>query len=195
MKNKIIALLLSAALLLAGLATCVSATGEKLTSDIFSTVSTAENMSFEMTEYALVDEAKEYINTMFDKFANNASFYGAYKASLKVDNEDVPFTENMDVTVNIGEEYSETEIFVFAINESSGVATGKISCVRKGANFTISGEDFSAISGDIIVIMTGVTEPIYTIVPAAICAGVALIAIIASVLVVKKKSSKETITD
>ena len=194
MKNKIIALILSAALLLACFTLGVSAAGEKLTSGVFSTSSVQENTEFEMATCSLPDEAKEYINEMFDKFAYDASFYGAYKASLKVDGVDAAFSGDMDVTINIGD-YPQTEIFIFAVNEGTGVPTARIDCVRDGSNFTVDGEAFSAVSGDIIVVMTGVTAPIYTIVPAVICACVALIAIITSVLVVKKKSSKETITD
>lgn len=198
MKNKIIALLLSATLLFMCLATGASAVS--LTSEVFTLNTTNENLTFEMKKYDLPEESENHINGMFDKTLYDATIYGAYKASLTdADGLSVAFTDSMDVAVNIGEDLYDTEIFVFSINESTGVASTVIECERNGANLIIKGKDFAAMSGDIIVVMTSnkslMTGPEYTIIPAIICAGVAVIAITVSVLVVKKKSSKETITD
>ena len=199
MKNKIIALIISAVLLLASLAVCVSAT-EGIT---FSITGAPENSTFEMVEITLSDAAKNDINERFDAFAGDASFYGAYKPSLK-DSEGLSFyfTEEMDVTISIGEEFTDTEIFLFYIHtigaDGSGTPSAEIKCVRNGSDFTVSGEDFKAMTANpdnIVVVMTRAISPMHTIVPAVICASVALIAIIASVVVVKKKASRDNITD
>ncbi len=198
MKNKIIAFLLSATLLLASLAIGVGAA--ELKSEVF-TLTTDENVTFEMKKYDLPEESEKHINDMFDKLLYDATVYGAYTASLTdADGLSVAFTnENMDVAVNIGEDLYDTEIFVFSINENTGIASPVVKSERNGANLIIKAEDFAPISGNIIVVMTSnkslMTGPEYTVIPAIICAGVAVIAITVSVLVVKKKSSKETITD
>lgn len=198
MKSKIIALLLSAALIFTCLT--VGTYAAELKSEVFTLTTTEENLTFEMKKYDLPDESRNFINTMFDKTLYDATVYDAYKASLSdADGLAVAFTEDMDVTINIGDSYFDTEIFVFAVNENSGIASGILAATRNGADLTIEGEAFKPVSGDIIVVMTSnkslMTGPEYTLIPAIICAGVAVIAITVSVLVVKKKSSKETITD
>lgn len=199
MKNKITAIIISAALLLASLTLAVFADGATLSSDVFTLKNVAENTTFTMAKEELKDESLLFIDDMFDTKFYNASLYGAYTASLvDADGLAVGFTEEMDVTVNIGDEYFDTEIFVFSIDKVSGVASPVVNATRDGANLTISGKDFAAMSDDIIVVMTSnkslMTGPEYTIIPAAVCAGVALVAIIVSVVVVKKKAGRETIT-
>lgn len=196
MKNKIIAFALSAVLLFAALAVGAAAAGK----DTFTLSNMPEGATFEMTEYPLKDISREYIEEMFDGVFYDASLYGAYKASLSdADGLDVAFTESMALTINIGEGQADTEVFVFCVDEGTGNAYAPVPAERNGADLVISGKDFAAISGDIIVVMTSnkslMTGPEYIWVPAAICAGVAVIAITVSVLVVKKKSSKQTITD
>ena len=196
MKNKIIALVLCSVLLFASLAIGTAAT-EK---DIFTLSNMPEGATFEMIEYPLKDISSEYIEEMFDGVFYDASLYGAYKASLSdADGLAIAFTESMALTINIGEGQADTEVFVFHVKENTGDAYAAVPTKRNGADLVISGKDFAAISGDIIVVMTSnkslMTGPEYTWVPAAICAGVAVIAITVSVLVVKKKSSKQTITD
>ena len=159
-----------------------------------------EGAVFEATEYELKEESKAYIDEMFDGVFYDATFYGAYKASLTdAEGLGIAFTEDMSIIVNIGDELYNTEIFVFSINESTGAASAIVAATRVDADLIIAGDDFAAISGDIIVVMTSnkslMVGPEYTIIPAVICAGVAVIAIVVSVLVVKKKSSKETITN
>lgn len=201
MKNKIIVLIISAALLLACLPLAVFAEGETLYSDPFKITSPQENTTFRMREIDLSEisntpeKSKKYINEMFDTLGYDASFYGAYKASLFIDNNEVPFTDDIDVTINIGDEYTETDVFIFSIDPRTGIASAKAPCEKDGTNFTVSGEDFADMSDDIIIVMTGVTASKYTVIPAVICASVALIAIIASVMLVKRKASKETITE
>jgi len=105
----------------------------------------------------------------------------------------------MVLTINIGEDRYDTEVFVFSVDEGTGNASLVVSSERDGADLVISGKEFAAMSDDIIVVMTSnkslMTGPEYTWIPAVVCACVAVIAITVSVLVVKKKSSKETITD
>jgi hypothetical protein len=197
MKNKIIAFLLSATLILVCLATGASAASH--TSEVF-TLTADEGLIFEMKKYDLPAESKDHINNMFDKTVYDATVFDAYKASLTdADGLSVAFTSDMDVAVNIGEDLFDTEIFVFSISENSGIASAVLKSERDGANLIIKGEDFAPVSDDIIVVMTSnkslMTGPEYTVIPAAVCAGVAVIAITVSVIVVKKKSSKETITD
>jgi hypothetical protein len=196
MKNKITSLLLSAVLLLAFLALGVSATE----ANVIKLANTPEGAVFEITEYALKEESKAYIDEMFDGVIYDASVYGAYKASLTdADGLGIAFTEDMNVIVNIGDDRYNTEIFVFSIDETTGVASAIVASERDGADLIIKGEDFATISGDIIVVMTSnknlMAGPEYTIVPAVICACVAVVAVVVSVLVVKKKLSKEVITN
>jgi hypothetical protein len=196
MKNKIIVFMLSAMILLASLAIGVGAANLK--SDVF-TLTADETLIFEMKKCELPTESADYINSMFDKTFYDATIYGAYNASLSdADGLAVAFTNGMDVSINIGEDLYDTEVFVFAIDKNSGKASPVLKSERDGANLIIKGEDFAPISDDIIVVMTSnqslMTGPEYTYIPAAVCAGVAVIAITVSVLVVKKKSSKETIT-
>ena len=196
MKNKITSLLLSAALLLAFLALGVSAAE----ANVLKLANTPEGAVFEITEYVLKEESKAYIDEMFDGVIYDASVYGAYKTSLTdADGLGIAFTEDMKVIVNIGDDRYNTEIFVFSINETTGAASAIIASERDGADLIIKGEDFAAISGDIIVVMTSnknlMAGPEYTIVPAVICACVAVVAVAVSVLVVKKKLSKEIITN
>lgn len=196
MKNKITSILLSAVLLFAFLTLGVAA-AEK---DTFSLSNKPEGAAFEMTEYPLKDISSEYIETMFDGVFYDASLYGAYKAALTdADGLAIAFTDDMSLTINIGEDHYDTEVFVFSVDEGTGNASAIVAGERNGADLVISGKDFAAMSGDIIVVMTSnkslMASPEYTWIPAVICAGVAVIAITVSVLVVKKKSSKATITD
>ena len=81
MKNKIIAFLLSAMILLASLAIGVSAA--ELKSEVFTLNTTVENITFEMKKYDLPEESETHINGMFDKLLYDATIYGAYKAIRK----------------------------------------------------------------------------------------------------------------
>lgn len=195
MKNKILALVISAFLLIAVLTANVFAAGETLKSGIFSLTGASEGASFQMSALTLPDESVEYIETVFDKFAFEAEFVGAYTASLTVAGEPASFTNDMTLTLTLGSQYNEAEVFLVGINAGNGSVSAKVDCVRNGSEVTVSGEKFAAISGDIIVVMASTTAQSYIVVPAAICAGVAVIAIIVSVVIVKKKASKEGITD
>ena len=202
MKNKIIVFMLSAMILLASLAIGVYADEVKsevftLTTSIdkltFELTTTKENSTFAVEKYNLLDDSKTYIDTMFDKTFYDAEVYGAYTVS-PTDSADLSVT----FTIKLNDILYDTEVFVFAIDKNSGKATPVLKSERDGANLIIKGEDFAPVSDDIIVVMTSnqslMTGPEYTYIPAAVCAGVAVIAITVSVLVVKKKSSKETIT-
>ena len=196
MKNKITALVLCAVLLFAFLALGVAATEN----DTFTLSNTPEGAAFEMAKYPLKEISKNYIDDMFDGVFYDASLYGAYKATLTdADGLPLAFTEDMALTINIGEDRYDTEVFVFSVDEGTGNASLVVSSERDGADLVISGKEFAAMSDDIIVVMTSnkslMTGPEYTWIPAVVCACVAVIAITVSVLVVKKKSSKETITD
>jgi hypothetical protein len=195
MKNKIIALIISATLLLASLTVGVFAAGETLKSGVFSLNGASEGTYFAMSRVELPSESVEFIETMFDKFAYDANLYGAYKASLTKDGDAVSFTDDMSVTITLASSYDESEIFLFNINEGNGASSARIDGTREGNKLTISGKDFASLSDGIIVVMTASTAPEYTIVPAVICAGIALVSIIVSVVVVRKKDSKESITD
>jgi len=196
MKNKITALVLCAVLLFAFLALGVAATEN----NTFTLSNTPEGAAFEMAKYPLKEISKNYIDDMFDGVFYDASLYGAYKATLTdADGLPLAFTEDMVLTINIGEDRYDTEVFVFSVDEGTGNASLVVSSERDGADLVISGKEFAAMSDDIIVVMTSnkslMTGPEYTWIPAVVCACVAVIAITVSVLVVKKKSSKETITD
>ena len=195
MKNKVLALVISAFLLIAVLTANVFAAGETLKSGIFSLTGASEGTSFQMSTLTLPDESVEYLEDAFDKFALDSEFVGAYTASLTAEGAPASFTKDMTLTITLGSQYNEAEIFLVGINTGNGSVSTKINCVRNGSEVTVPTEDFAAISGDIIVVMASTTSPGYTVVPAAICAGVAVIAIIVSVVIVKKKASKEGITD
>ncbi|MBQ9746602.1 MAG: hypothetical protein IJW21_07235 [Clostridia bacterium] len=200
MKNKITALIICAAMLFAILTLGVCATGAplSLTSGIFTIINTTENTEFSMADAELSQVTTDYFDTSFDSGKYDATYYGAYRASLLVDGIAAAFTGNMDVTLTLGDEYAEKEIFVFYIT-NEGTASPKVEAVQEGASLTISGEDFAAMSGNIIVVMTSNqsvnAEPASPIVPAVICAAVALVAIVASVIVVKKKNTGSSIIE
>lgn len=200
MKNKITAIIICAALLLSCLTLGVFATGAPLTltSGIFTLETAAENAEFSMADAGLVEITTEHFDKCFDSGKYDASYYGAYRASLLVDGISAAFTEAMDVTITLGEEYAEKEIFVFYITDA-GTASPKVNAVQNGASLTVDGKDFAAMSGNIIVVMTSNqsinAEPASPVIPAVICAAVALVAIVASVLVVKKKSTSGSIVE
>ena len=201
MKNKIIAFAVSTALLLASLSLFAFATGAPLSvsSGVFTLETTAENLEFTMADAGLAEVTTNYFDTAFDSNGCDASYYGAYRASLSdADGLALPFTSEMKVRISLGEEYAEKEIFVFYITDAL-TASEKVDAVSNAASITISGEDFAAMSNNIIVVMTSTksapAEPASPIVPAVICASVALVAIVASVMVVKNKNGKNSIVD
>ena len=193
MKNKIIAFAVSTALLLASLSLFAFATGAPLSvsSGVFTLETTAENLEFTMADAGLAEVTTNYFDTAFDSDGCDASLSDADGLAL-------PFTSEMKVLISLGEEYAEKEIFVFYITDA-GTASEKVDAVSNAASITISGEDFAAMSNNIIVVMTSTksapAEPASPIVPAVICASVALVAIVASVMVVKNKNGKNSIVD
>jgi hypothetical protein len=199
MKNKILALILSAVLLLASFTLSIYASED----DIFSISGASETVTLEMKEISLHEETKKYINdNLFDGLFYDASIYGAYTASLKDGNISAEFTSDMSITINIGDEHSDTEVFVFGLipnpEKNSFSPTRIIEGERDGANLVINGEDFAEISDVTIVVMTSnkplMTGPEFTWIPAAVCGGVALLAIVISIVLVKKKNKRNVIT-
>lgn len=191
MKNRIITYIISALLIFTCFATNSFAEDK---SSIF-TVENTDGYKTEFIAEPLEEVTVNFFNECFDKGSYNAEFYGAYRASITENDIPVAFTDNMNVTINLGEEYAEKEIFVFYI--TNGTVSEFVDGVREGSSFTISGKDFSAISNNIIVVMTSnknaMTGIGYTVIPAVICAGVALVAIVGSVFVIKNKSKHENI--
>ncbi len=188
MRYKILAFLLSATLLFASLAIGVGA-AFILTND--------KDVTLEMKKYELPEESINFINKMFDKTLYDATIYDAYKVSL-TDANGVPveFTAEMELSINIGEEFDNTEIFVFAVNENTGKASEIFPASRNGANLTIKGENFKPFSDDIIVIMTStknVVMPTAVMITVAICTIIIIIVITICIIVKTRKKSSNFI--
>ncbi len=199
MKNKILALILSAVLLLASFTLSIYASED----DIFSISGANENVTLTIEKLSLSEETKKYINDkLFDGLFYDASIYDAYTASLKDGNISAEFTSDMSITITIGEEFYDTEVFVFGMIPNPETNTAKptpiIEGKRDGANLIINGEDFAELSDTIIVVMTSnkplMTGPEFTWIPAVVCGGVALLAIVISIVLVKKKNKRNVIT-
>ena len=197
MKNKIISIAICAALLLSCFAMCISADDKtSYGSGIFTLSATSENMTFTMTDAGLSQITVDYFNTAFDNGDYDATFYGAFKASLSVDGADTTFTSDMSVTAKLGDAYANNEIFIFYITDSS-TASDCVTLARNAGNATINGSDFETMSNNIIVIMTS-NQPLAAntaspVIPACICAGIALVAIAVTIIFVKRKNGTDSI--
>lgn len=197
MKNKIISIAICAALLFSCFAVCAfAAGGVSNSSGIFTLTSAQENLSFNVTDAELSQVTVDYFNTAFDNGDYDATFYGAFRASLSVDGADTAFTNDMNVTAKLGDAYANNEIFVFYITDSS-TASDCLDLARDAGNVTIKGADFEAMSDNIIVIMTSnqpfAANKVSPVVPSCICAGVALVAIAVTVVLVKRKNDTDNI--
>lgn len=204
MKNKIIALILSALILTACLTVSVCAAPAEPArissiSGIFTLRCPAElsgkNIEFNMQTEELPEVTVEYFETLFDEGKYDASFYCAYKASLEIDGASHAFTEDMSVEINLGDAYAEKEVFLLYI-KSDNTPSGKVSSVREGAVLRIGGKDFREMADKIIIVMTAdpVTQaPVSPLVPSIVCAVIAVAAIAATVIIVKKKNDSDSI--
>jgi hypothetical protein len=152
---------------------------------------------FEMTDANLEDITIDYFNEIaFDTNKYDATFYGAYRASLTVDGEAGDFTEEMTVSFGMNENCVNKEIFVFYVTPEITISE-KVSITREGTLITISGEDFEKMADRIIVVMTGeeIAPSTSPAIPALICVGVALIAIAVSIIVIKRKKDNAGIVE
>lgn len=198
MKNKIISIAICAALLLSCFAMCVCAEGgSTYSSGIFTLTTPAantENVTFTMTDAGLSQITVDYFNTAFDNGDYDATFYGAFRASLSVDGADTAFTNDMSVTAKLGDAYANNEIFIFYITDSS-TASDCVSLTRSAGNAAINGADFEAMSDNIIVVMTSnqplAVNTVSPLVPTCICVGVAIVAIAVTVILVKRKNATD----
>lgn len=199
--KKIICILLSALLLCTGFAMSVFAVTSYPSSvggNTFNLNTTSESaILFEMTDANLEDITIDYFNEIaFDTNKYDATFYGAYRASLTVDGEAGDFTEEMTVSFGMNENCVNKEIFVFYVTPEITISE-KVSITREGTLITISGEDFEKMADRIIVVMTGeeIAPSTSPAIPALICVGVALIAIAVSIIVIKRKKDNAGIVE
>ncbi|MBQ8404035.1 MAG: hypothetical protein IJX55_06380 [Clostridia bacterium] len=199
--KKIICILLSALLLCTGFAMsafAVTAYPSTVGGNTFKLNTNSESaIIFEMTDANLEDITIDYFNKIaFDTNKYDATYYGAYRASLTVDGEAGDFTEEMTVSFGMNENCADKEIFVFYVTPEITISE-KVPFTREGTTITIKGEDFEKMADRIIVVMTGekIAPSTSPLIPAAICVGVALIAIAISIIVVKRKKANAGIIE
>ena len=199
--KKIICILLSALLLCTGFAMsafAVTSYPSSVGGNTFNLNTTSEStILFEMTDANLEDITIDYFNEIaFDTNKYDATFYGAYRASLTIDGEAGDFTEEMTVSFGMNENCVNKEIFVFYVTPEITISE-KVSITREGTLITINGEDFEKMADRIIVVMTGeeIAPSTSPAIPALICVGVALIAIAVSIIVIKRKKDNAGIVE
>ncbi|MBQ7291047.1 MAG: hypothetical protein IJW76_04900 [Clostridia bacterium] len=152
---------------------------------------------FEMTDANLEDITIDYFNKIaFDTNKYDATYYGAYRASLTVDGEAGDFTDEMTISFGMNENCADKEIFVFYVTPEITISE-KVPFTREGTTITINGNDFEKMADRIIVVMTGeeIAPPASPLIPALICVCVALVAIAVSIIVVKKKKANAGIVE
>ncbi len=196
--KKIICVLLSALLLCTCFATSVFA-ATTYTSTVGETTFTLStdaesDFVFEMTDAELPDVSIANLNARFDTLSYDAEYYGAYRASLTVDGEKADFTSGMDVSFDVGEEFAGKEIFIFFVTPDCRPSE-QVPCTPEGNTITIKGEDFEQMADRIIVVMAREEIAFSPLVPALVCACVALVAIAVTIIVVQRKKNADSIVE
>ncbi len=201
--KKIICVLLSALLLCAGFATSVfaAATYTSTVGEATFTLGAAPESEFvfAMTDANLEDITKDFFNKdAFDTKTYDATYYGAYRASLTSGGENADFSADMTVSIALNESCTGKEVFLFYVTPEITISEKVYPFTREGNTVTIKGEDFEKMADRIIVVMIGEEiEPPATspLIPALVCAAVALVAIAVTIIVVQRKKAADSIVE
>lgn len=170
-------------------ATTLNITANKLfTLNITDTATAEKDVIFSVNNVELAEETVEWFDDFFDEGKYDAEYQGAYTANLVVDSKDAAFDSNMNLAIDLGDDYKKNEIFVVYITDA-GTPSAKIEAERDGSSIIISGKDFDDFADKTFIVMTS-NEKVGGSPLVAIIICIAVVAIAGIVVVLVLKSSK-----